>query len=201
MQASGPCDVIAAGSSDPDRNQEEIIMRLALAAAGLALLATPSFAMELTSTDVTDGGTFDAKFVCAKYSGGSISPQLSWSGVPAGAKSLAVTMFDPDAGTTGFWHWVAVDLPVTATGLDQNAGAAGGAAMPTGTTPLPNGAKHANYDGPCPPAGAPHHYQITVWALPDAKADVTADMKAADVGAWLDKNAIDKARITPLFGK
>ena len=169
--------------------------RLAVAAL-LALVATPSFAMELTSPDVTDGQPFATKFVCAKFGGSSISPALSWTGVPAGTKSLAVTMFDPDAGTVGFWHWLAVDIPPATAGLEQGAGAPG--KMPAGTTPLPNGAKQASYAGPCPPPGKPHHYQITVYALSAAKAEV-AGMQPADVGAWLDRNAIDKTRMTPVF--
>jgi len=171
-------------------------MRFALAAL-LTLVATPSFAMELTSSDVTDGTPFATKFVCAKFGGSSISPALSWSGVPAGAKSLAVTMFDPDADTAGFWHWLAADIPPATTGLAQGAGAPG--KMPAGTTALPNGARQASYAAPCPPPGKPHHYQITLYALPVARADVTNMMKAADIGAWLDKNAIDKARITPVY--
>jgi hypothetical protein len=175
------------------------MMRLALAAT-LALLASPALAIQLTSPDVKDGVQFDTKFVCAKFGGQSISPALAWTAIPAGTKSLAVTMFDPDAGSAGYWHWLAVDIPVTATGLDQNAGAAGGA-MPAGTTPVPNGAGHANYDGPCPPPGSPHHYQITVWALPDAKSGIPAGMKPADVGQWLAQHAIESARIVPIYGK
>jgi len=53
-------------------------MRFILAAA-IAALATPSFAMTLTSPDVTDGATFDAKFVCAKFGGQSLSPALAWA--------------------------------------------------------------------------------------------------------------------------
>ena len=48
-------------------------------------------------------------FGCA---GGNVSPQLSWTDPPAGTKSLALTMFDPDAPTgSGFWHWLALNLP------------------------------------------------------------------------------------------
>jgi hypothetical protein len=72
--------------------------------------------------------------------------------------------------------------------------------MPTGTRPLPNGAGHANYDGPCPPPGKPHHYQITVWALPATSA-IPAGAKPADVGQWLSQHALEFGRITPVYGK
>jgi len=93
-----------------------------------------------------------------------------------------------------------VDIPPTATGIPQGAAAAGKVPV-EGATPLPNGAKHANYDGPCPPAGKPHHYVTTLYALPTAKAEITAEMKPGDVGDWLDKHAIDKAVMTPVFEK
>ncbi|HEY4200759.1 MAG TPA: YbhB/YbcL family Raf kinase inhibitor-like protein [Devosiaceae bacterium] len=169
-------------------------------AAALALAATPALALDLKSTDVTDGTPIDTKYVCEKYGGTSISPQLSWSGVPADAKSLAIVMFDPDAGTSGHYHWLLADIPASATGIDQGAGSKGGT-IPAGATPLPNGSNHANYDGPCPPAGKPHHYQITLYALPDAKTTIAADMKAADIDAALAKAAVAQARITPIYGQ
>ena len=175
-------------------------MRTLVAASLVALFASPAMAMDLTSPDLQDGQSFPQKFICTDQGGQNVSPALAWSAAPAGAKSFAVTMHDPDAPMTGgFWHWLVVDIPATATGLDQNAGAQGGA-LPSGSTPVPNGAKQAAYLGPCPPAGAPHHYEITVWALPTDKADVTTQMSPGDVGAWLDKNAIDKARIVPVYG-
>ncbi len=174
-------------------------MRLLLAAA-FGLFVTPAFAFQLTSPDVKDGASFDLKFVCGDQGGQGVSPALEWTDVPAAAKSLAVTIHDPDAPLEGgFWHWLTVDIPPTATGLDQGAGSGG--TLPAGAVALPNGTKKPGYIGPCPPAGAAHHYNITVWALPDAQAAVTADMAPGDVGAWLEKTALDKATITPVFAK
>ncbi len=66
---------------------------------------------------------------------------------------------------------------------------------------LVNRQGHPAYDGPCPPAGKPHHYHITVYALPDAKAPVTDAMKPADVGAALKNAALATAEITPTYPK
>jgi Raf kinase inhibitor-like YbhB/YbcL family protein len=174
------------------------MMRFVLAAA-LAVAAIPAFAMDLKSSDVADGKSFDTKFVCAKYSGSSISPALSWTDVPATAKSLAVTMFDPDAPHGGHWHWMAIDIPIGTTGLKQGAGAP--KAMPAGSMQLPNGAGHANYDGACPPVGPAHHYEITLYAMPDATTAIPPDTGPAGVGALLTKTAIATAQMTPIYGK
>ena len=167
-------------------------------AALAALAATPAFAMTLKSADVSDGVTFPVPEICARYGGGDVSPALSWSGVPANAKSLAITMFDPDAGHDGWWHWVVVDIPVTATALAQGAGSG---KLPGGARHLPNSNGNASYHGPCPPAGSgPHHYQTTLWALGEKPA-LDADTKTADAGAYLEKHAIAKARLTPVYQK
>jgi Raf kinase inhibitor-like YbhB/YbcL family protein len=172
------------------------MLRFALAAA-LALAATPSFAVTLTSTDVSDGQPFATQFICPKQGGGSVSPALSWSDLPAGTQSIALTMFDSDANV---WHWLAVNLPPATTSLPQGVASAGGT-LPAGAMNLKNTHGNLAYDGPCPPAGKPHHYHITVYALPDAKAPVTTDMKPADAGAALAKIALAKAEIVPVYPK
>lgn len=171
-----------------------------LFAVAFALAATPSFAMELKSIDVAEGALSPVTEICSRYGGGDISPALTWSGVPANAKSLAVTIFDPDAHG-GWWHWLVVDIPATATGLPQGAGS-GKAAMPAGAQQAVNSDGNSGYDGPCPPAGSgTHHYQITLWALGDAKAEVDLSGKPEAVGAWLEKHAIASARLTPVYRK
>ena len=164
--------------------------------AALALFAvTSASAMEIKSTDLADGAMFRTVNVCKRHGGSDVSPQLSWSGVPAGAKSLAITMFDPDArGGIGFWHWVVLDIPTTVTSL------AAGAGLPQGAVGGSNGMGTAVYLGPCPPDAIVHHYQITLYALPDKPA-LEASAKPEDAAAYLSKHALATARITPVFQK
>ena len=78
----------------------------------------------LTSTGFADGGPLPDAQVQAK---GNRSPQLRWSGAPAGTKSFAITCFDPDAPTgSGFWHWTVANIPTGVTELAE------GAAVPSG---------------------------------------------------------------------
>jgi Raf kinase inhibitor-like YbhB/YbcL family protein len=96
--------------------------------------------------------------------GANASPQLEWSGAPAGVQSYAVVLDDYEArGGDGFIHWAIYDIPATVTALPANAGAA--------EPDLPGGGRHAwndflrrRYDGPCPPEGSPHRYRFTVYA-------------------------------------
>ena len=85
-------------------------------------------AFKVTSNSFRDGDylgadhilSADFGFGCA---GGNKSPQLAWSGAPAGTKSFAVTCFDPDAPTgSGFWHWLVVNIPANVTELALDAG-------------------------------------------------------------------------------
>ncbi len=75
---------------------------------------------EVTSRDVEDRQPMESTFV---VDGGNESPALTWSGFPGDTRSFAVTCFDPDAPTpSGYWHWVAVDLPAGITSLDAARG-------------------------------------------------------------------------------
>ena len=116
----------------------------------------------LTSTATPDGSEVAPQQLVENLGGQNLSPDLSWSGAPEGTRSFAVTCFDPDAPTgSGFWHWVAWDIPASTTSL------------PLGVSRVDSSLKQARndfgnvgYDGPEPPAGAPHRYQFSVHALP-----------------------------------
>ena len=139
----------------------------------------------------------DFGFGCA---GGNKSPHLRWSGAPAGTKSFAVTCYDPDAPTgSGFWHWVAVNIPPNVTELPLGAGSAGGT-LPPGTLQTRTDFGAPGYGGPCPPENDhPHRYLFTVHAVGTDKLNATADTSAAVIGFQLHFNTLAKASIMGLF--
>jgi Raf kinase inhibitor-like YbhB/YbcL family protein len=94
------------------------------------------------------------------------SPQLSWGPLPQGTKSVAVTMYDPDAPTvSGFWHWGLADLPGDTTELAAGAGAPD-AKLPGNAFHLPNEIGGKQYVGFGPPPGTGRHrYIFAVHAL------------------------------------
>lgn len=116
----------------------------------------------VTSSATPDGSVIAQPQLAPEIDGQSTSPDLTWSGAPEGTKSFAVTCYDPDAPTgSGFWHWVAWDIPATTTslpvGVDREDSTIRQAVNDFG---------RAGYDGPNPPAGPPHRYIFTVHALP-----------------------------------
>ena len=136
-------------------------------------------------------------FGCA---GGNLSPQLSWSGAPEGAKSFALTCFDPDAPTgSGFWHWVVVNVPASVASLALGAGSADGS-MPAGALQTRTDFGAPGYGGPCPPEGDhPHRYLFTLHAVGQESLPVEADTSAAVVGFMLNFNTLAKASLMGLY--
>ena len=168
----------------------------------LSLVASTAAAgtFTLTSPDFKDKGAMSDKqsFNSFGCTGANTSPALKWTDAPAGTKSFAILVHDPDAptGGSGWWHWVVYNIPASTTSL-----AAGG--------PLPKGAVEgktdfgkAGYGGPCPPAGSgDHHYNFTIYALKVDKLDIPADATAAFVGFNVNANSLGKATLTGMYGR
>jgi Raf kinase inhibitor-like YbhB/YbcL family protein len=116
-------------------------------------------AITITSSAFTEGAMIPKKHTC---DADDISPDLKWSGVPQGAKSLALICDDPDAPVGTWVHWVLFNIPPDITALQ--------AGIPADAT-LKNGARHGKndfrklgYGGPCPPGGT-HRYYFKLYAL------------------------------------
>src|SRR5881397_409127 len=89
----------------------------------------------LTSPTVKPGAKLPETHVFNSFgcSGKNVSPALKWSGAPKDTKSFAVTVYDPDAPTgSGWWHWVVINIPATATELPEGAGGTDAKGLPAG---------------------------------------------------------------------
>jgi Raf kinase inhibitor-like YbhB/YbcL family protein len=159
----------------------------------LATLAAPArAAMTLTSADIQPGGQIRVAQIYPRCGGQNISPGLSWSGAPAGTRSLVLTMIDLDVKPDLWSHWIVVDLPPSATGLQR-----GVKSLPGKAKAVAGNFGDAAYDGPCPPAGTGvHHYQFTIWAMPTATTSIAPDAKASEVAPRLAQSALARASFT-----
>lgn len=173
---------------------------LLLAAALTAGVAQADFAV--TSTDIRAGATMPLTQVFNSFgcTGGNVSPSLAWSGAPAGTRSFAVTIYDPDAPTgSGWWHWLVINLPASTKGFATGASPAG---LPAGAVETRTDFGKPGYGGPCPPVGdKPHHYIVTVYALKTDKIDLGPDTPAAMVGYFLNQQKLATASLTALYAR
>ena len=147
---------------------------------------------KLTSSHFTDLGQMPSTYTCEDQ---DVSPQLSWSNVPADTKSLALIVDDPDAPDPAApkmtWvHWVLYDLPPTATRLPEGVTKD---ALPKGTREGLNDWKRTGCGGPCPPIGR-HRYFFKLYALgtllPDLGTPTKATLEKAMEGHVLAKTEL-----------
>lgn len=131
-------------------------------------------AITVTSAAFTEGGMIPKKFTCDDQ---DVSPQLSWSGVPAGAKSIALICDDPDAPVGTWVHWVVYNIPPSEKGLPENVTA--GKGLPAGARQGTNDFRKKDYGGPCPPGGT-HRYFFKVYAL-DTQITLGEGAKKSDL--------------------
>ncbi len=115
--------------------------------------------LNVISSAFGEGAMIPKKYTCDAQ---NVSPQIAWSGVPAGTKSIALICDDPDAPAGDWVHWVVYNMPASTMEL------------PEGVQPLPAGSKRgtndfrkSGYGGPCPPSGV-HRYYFKIFALDTA---------------------------------
>ncbi|MEO6122598.1 MAG: YbhB/YbcL family Raf kinase inhibitor-like protein [Ilumatobacteraceae bacterium] len=177
-------------------------------------LDTPALAFVL-NLPWQDGGAIDPRYTC---DGADIQPGVSWLGAPADAVEMAIVVTDTDADN--FVHWVIAGLDPTDPFIGENSvpvGAIeaindfGSAAVPAATTTsIESGtaatattlvnADEANigWRGPCPPAGAPHHYLFSLYALGE-HLQLPTGSSAADLQAAIDAVALSVTHRTGVY--
>jgi Raf kinase inhibitor-like YbhB/YbcL family protein len=150
------------------RSTFAVLLCGAIGLAGMEVYAMSS-TFQLQSSAYHNNAAMPARFTCT---GKDISPPLTWSGVPAGTKSFALIIDDPDAPDPAApqmtWvHWVLYDIPTAVHELPEGASKH----LPEGTRSGKNDWKRSDYGGPCPPIGR-HRYVHKLYALDTVLGDL-----------------------------
>jgi hypothetical protein len=146
-------------------------------------IASLLLALTLSSSTFAPGATVPMSMVAKDCGGKNSSPELSWSGAPAGTKSFALIVHDPDAPVPGgYYHWVVYNIPATADAIEAGS------------------ARYSGYYGPCPPAGKVHHYNFTLYALDLDRIDANAPpLNAKQLLARIQGHVLGQTTLTGLF--
>ena len=130
--------------------------------------------IKISSRAFQEGGMIPRRYAC---DGEDISPPLAWTGIPEGAKTIALIGDDPDAPIGTWVHWVLFNLPADVKELAE--------AVPpdkelsSGAKQGKNDFRRIGYGGPCPPGGT-HRYFFKLYAL-DSVLDLAAGVSKADL--------------------
>ena len=142
--------------------------------------------LDLTSTAFQNGQAIAVQYSC---DGADQPPPLAWGEPPAGTKSFALVVDDPDAPSGTFRHWAAYNIPPSARALE--AGSFDEAINDFGKS---------GYGGPCPPKGhGPHHYRFKLFALDAARLDLGTGAKVADVEQQAEAHALGRGELTGVY--
>jgi len=139
----------------------------------------------LISGAFADGQAIPTQYTC---DGADQPPPLSWAEPPAGTRSFALIVDDPDAPSGTFRHWGAFDIPAST----RTVASGQGGAFPQAV----NDFGKAHYGGPCPPRGhGPHRYRFKLLALDVAQLDVGASPKITEVEARAGQHLLGQAQL------
>jgi len=168
--------------------QTAMAAALAILSATFASFGAGGGSIKVTSSAFQDGGNIPAKFSC---DGPNTSPPLQISGVPSGAKSLALIVDDPDAPGGVFTHWIVWNISAQTTAIPEGSAAKG--------TQGTNDFGKSGYGGPCPPSGT-HRYAFKLFVL-DRQLDLPRGAKRSQLDAAMKGHVIAQGGVTAHYSR
>jgi Raf kinase inhibitor-like YbhB/YbcL family protein len=150
--------------------------------------------MQIESSAFPAGDTIPQEYTC---DGDDISPPLSWSEPPAGTKSLALILDDPDAPVSTWDHWLLFNIPAAVRSLPE--GIPPDEVVEGVGTHGSNSWKRLGYGGPCPPKGSTHRYEFKLYAL-DTALDLDPGASKRDLEKAIDRHILAVGQLTGRYG-
>jgi len=165
----------------------------------LSLLLLPeegkAMSLSISGPSFSSGGDIPKKYAC---DGADVSPQLVWTEAPAGTKSFALLVDDPDAPVGNWNHWTLWNVPANARGLAERVGKE--ATLPDGSQQGKNDFRKTGYNGPCPPPGKPHRYYFKLFAL-DTKLDLKPGAGKRELESAMKGHVLAQAEWLGRYGR
>ena len=124
--------------------------------------------------------------------GDDVSPELTITGVPDGAASLALIMDDPDAPMGTWVHWVVWNIPA-------NTAIIGEGSEPVGSAGGRNSWGRTGYGGPAPPSGT-HRYFFKLFAL-DTVLDLPPTADKAALEDAMEEHILDRTELMGTYAR
>jgi Raf kinase inhibitor-like YbhB/YbcL family protein len=153
-------------------------------------------AFTITSTAFRDGAAIPAKYTC---DGVDVSPPLAWSGAPAGTRSFALIVDDPDAPAGTWVHWVLYNLPADVSELPENIAKVESLDL-GGARQGRNDFRRPGYGGSCPPPGPAHRYFFKLYAL-DARLELKGGAQKKEVEAAMEGHVLGSAQLMGTYAR
>ncbi len=139
--------------------------------------------MKIESSAFKEGEMIPAKYTC---DGEGINPPLSFSEIPAEAKSLALIMEDPDSPHGLFIHWTTWNIDPKTPGIAENS-------FPAGAIEGKTSFGKIGFGGSCPHAGT-HRYFFRLLAL-DSMLDLPAGSSKGELDEAMAGKIISSAAL------
>jgi len=160
--------ILLAASVTPACHEQSASSKSAAAGSSEAI---PQSNLRLSSSAFAAEGAIPSKYTCE---GQNVSPPLAWTGAPAGTKSFALVVRDPDAPDPAapklvVTHWIVYDLPSDVLSLAEGD-------VPSAAFQGKNQQGDTRYMGPCPPIGR-HRYYFQLYALDLVLPDLVGPTK------------------------
>ena len=155
--------------------------------------------MEVSSAAFKDKGKIPVQYVMPGAGGQNLSVPLTWKNVPPGTKSFALSMVDIHPIAQNWVHWLAINIPLQVTSLEEGASRS---RMPAGSKELVSSFGEIGYGGPQPPKGTGDHpYVVTVYGLSVDRLDLRADALLPEFKKALEGKVTGSASITGMYGR
>jgi Raf kinase inhibitor-like YbhB/YbcL family protein len=157
-------------------------------------VGTQSETLSLQVDSLSPGSLLPGAYTCT---GTSESPEVAWTGIPAGTKSLVLILDDPDAPRGIFTHWLVYNIPPAAGGIGR--GQPNAKVLASGAQQGDNSAGSRGYYPPCPPIGTMHRYVFRLYAVDTEITQPTANRESVD--AALIGHTLGKSEFVTSFGR